>query len=101
MSAAEQKFAVLLDHARDDPNIVGLLLAGSRGKGGYVTPQSDYDAYVILREAGLLDEYAERFPSTHGDPVEYIVFSLESFRAHAMPGTPRAGTPTRSLTSSR
>jgi hypothetical protein len=87
MSVAEMQFAALLDHARDDPNIVGLLLTGSRGKGGYVTPESDFDAYVILREAEVLDEYAEQFPSVHGDPVEYILYSLESFRAHAMPGT--------------
>lgn len=87
MSVAETQFAALLDHAHHDPNIVGLLLAGSRGKGGYVTPASDYDAYVILREGDLLDEYAERFPSAHGDPVEYILLSLESFRAHALPGT--------------
>ena len=87
MPVAETQFAALLDHARNDPNIVGLLLAGSRGMGAYVTPESDYDAYVILREAHLLDEYAERFPSAHGDPVEYILVSLESFRTHALPGT--------------
>lgn len=68
MSAAELEFAALVDQARGDPNILGLLLTGSRGLGGYVTPESDYDAYLILREADLLDEYAGRFPSTHGDP---------------------------------
>lgn len=88
MSVADAQFASLLDHARDDPSIVGLLLAGSRGMDFYVTPESDYDAYVILEDGRLLDEYAERFPSAHGDPVEYILVSLESFRAHALPGTP-------------
>ncbi|MBA3528916.1 MAG: hypothetical protein H0T91_06355 [Propionibacteriaceae bacterium] len=87
MSLPETQFAALVDHARTDPYIVGLMLAGSRGLGGYVTPESDYDAYVILRHADLLAEYAERFPSVHGDPVEYIWVSLESFRAHALPGT--------------
>jgi hypothetical protein len=88
VTGPESEFARLLDHARGDPNIVGLLLIGSRGLGGYVTDQSDFDAYVILREAALLDEYAERFPSAHGDPVEYILYPLEGFRDHAMPGTP-------------
>jgi len=87
MSNPETQFAALLSHAHDDPNIVGLLLAGSRGIGSYITPESDYDAYVILRDGHLLDEYAEQFPSAHGDPVEYILVSLESFRAHALPGT--------------
>jgi hypothetical protein len=85
---AETRFAGLLRHARSDPNVVGLLLVGSRGIGAYVSPESDYDAYIVLEEDGLLDEYAERFPSAHGDPVEYILVSLESFRTHAMPGTP-------------
>lgn len=88
MSAAETEFATLLDHARTDPNVVGLLLAGSRGKGAYITETSDYDAYVILSDGRLLDEYADRFRSAHGDPVEYILVSLESFRAHALPGSP-------------
>ena len=87
MSGAETQFAALLSHAHDDPNIVGLMLAGSRGMGAYVTPESDYDAYVILKDGHLLDKYAERFPSAHGDAVEYILVSLESFRAHALPGT--------------
>ncbi len=87
MSVADTQFAALVSHAHNDPNIVGLLLAGSRGLGAYVTPESDYDAYVILTDRGLLDEYAERFPSAHGDPVEYIVVSLDSFRTHALPGT--------------
>jgi hypothetical protein len=87
MSVAETQFAALLNHAHNDPNIVGLLLAGSRGMGALVTPESDYDAYVILRDADLLEEYGERFSSAHGDPVEYVLFGLESFRAHALPGT--------------
>ncbi len=87
MTEAERQFAGLLDHARTDPNIVGLLLTGSRGLGAYVTEKSDFDAYVILGDAGLLEQYAERFPSAHGDPVEYILFSLGNFRAHALPGT--------------
>jgi len=88
MSVAETRFAALLDHAHNDPNIVGLLLVGSRGLGAHVTRDSDYDAYVILSDGRLLDEYAELFPSEHGAPVEYILVSLESFRAHALPGTP-------------
>jgi hypothetical protein len=87
MTTAATEFAALVDRAREDPNIVGLMLAGSRGTGAYVTPESDYDAYVILRDDGLLADYGKRFPSEHGDPVEYILFSLEGFRSHATPGT--------------
>jgi hypothetical protein len=85
---AETQFAALVADGRDDPNIVGLLLAGSRGLGDYVRAESDYDAYVILREDDLLAAYRERYPSAHGDAVEYILLSLDEFRTHATPGTP-------------
>ena len=88
MSVAKTEFAVLVDRAHADPNIVGLLLAGSRGRGAYITDESDYDTYVILGDGRWLDEYADRFPSAHGDAVEYILLLLESFRAHALPGSP-------------
>lgn len=85
---AVAQFTALVDHARSDPNVVGLILAGSRGKGAYVTPESDFDAYIVLADGALVSAYAERFVSAHGDPVEYLLCSLESFRAHALPGTP-------------
>jgi hypothetical protein len=60
MSAAEGQYGQFLEHARRDPNIVGLVLAGSRGVGALVTPQSDFDAYIILADPSLVEEYAQR-----------------------------------------
>ena len=60
-----------------DENVVGLLLAGSRGRGALVRDESDYDLYVFLRDRALLEEYAARYPTRHGDPIEVILRSRE------------------------
>ncbi len=41
----------LLASARDDENVVGVVIFGSRGKGAYVTTASDCDVFVVVREA--------------------------------------------------
>lgn len=88
MSAAETEFARLLDAAAADARVVGLVLGGSRGKDpAYITALSDYDAYVVVLDEATREDFAERFPTRHGDPVEVIVATLDSYRAHALPGS--------------
>jgi hypothetical protein len=84
MSAADQAYGDLLALARRDPNVVGLFLGGSRGK-GLVTEHSDYDVYVIVVKK--VGEYRRRFPLRHGDNPEIIVMSLAEFRRHAAVGS--------------
>jgi hypothetical protein len=79
-----EAYAELRALARRDPNVVGLFLGGSRGK-GLVTEHSDYDVYMIVsRRVG---EYRRRFPLRHGDNPEVIVLSLAEFRRHAAVGS--------------
>lgn len=40
----------LLERARADENVVGVIHSGSRGRGAYVTETSDWDAFVVVRE---------------------------------------------------
>jgi predicted nucleotidyltransferase len=40
----------LVEEARRDENVVGLVVFGSRGKGAYVTDASDWDVFVVVRE---------------------------------------------------
>lgn len=88
MVAADVEFARVLEAARADERVIGLLLGGSRGKDpAYVTERSDYDVYLIVADEATRDEYLRRFPSAHGDPVEVIVATLDSFRLHALPGS--------------
>jgi hypothetical protein len=86
--AADAEFARILEVARADERVVGLLFGGSRGKDpAYLTERSDYDVYVIVADEATRDEYERSFPSAHGDSVEVIVAALDAFRTHALPGS--------------
>jgi hypothetical protein len=40
----------LLERARADENVIGVIHSGSRGRAAYVTATSDWDAFVVVRE---------------------------------------------------
>ena len=83
-------FESLLGEAEADPDVLGVVLGGSRGKGELVTEHSDHDVYVILRDEAAYERWSAAHPLRHGDPVEVITMSLERFRDHALPGSPSA-----------
>jgi hypothetical protein len=83
-------FESLLAEAEADPDVVGVVLGGSRGKGDLVTEQSDHDVYVIVRDDTAYERWAARHRFRHGDPVEVILTTLERFREHGAPGSPSA-----------
>jgi hypothetical protein len=62
---------------------VGVVLDGSRGADvpEFVTPRSDYDVYIVLREAN------DRYPFNYGSRIEMIANSLDKFRTHGLPGS--------------
>ena len=61
----------LLEQARADENVIGVVLFGSRGRDVYVDESSDWDVYVVVREAR-----GDR-PFKRGDHVETIELTLE------------------------
>ena len=79
LSPSVPDFEALVSELSADENVVGLLLAGSRGRGALVRDESDYDLYVFLRERSLLEAYAARYPTRHGDSIEVILRSREGF----------------------
>jgi predicted nucleotidyltransferase len=83
----ERAYAAILERARDDPSVVGVIVFGSRGAGAFVVDDSDVDAMVIV--AGARSE-AKRWSTEHGTEVEVWAMTLDEFRVHAMPGTPTA-----------
>lgn len=85
--AAARLYAQLVATAKRDERVVGIVLGGSRGKGALVTPESDYDVYVIVVDEDTVADWRARYPTRHGDPVEALVWSLDEFRAHAAPGS--------------
>lgn len=77
MSPSPADFDALVAELTADDNVAGLILAGSRGRGALVREDSDWDIYVVLREHALLDEYATRYSTRHGDPIEVILRTPE------------------------
>ncbi len=74
----------LLQRAQADDNVLGLILAGSRGAGIFATDRSDFDTYLILRTP------EDGWRAGHGEPVEIWPLTIEEFRRHALVGEPDA-----------
>jgi predicted nucleotidyltransferase len=64
----------LVEIARRDDAIVGLVLTGSRGSGFGFTEESDWDVRLIVHD-DVRDEYGARFAAPHGSRVEVVVLS--------------------------
>ena len=64
----------LLDEARRDDNVLGIVVFGSRGKGAYVGEGSDWDVFVVVAE-----HRGER-PFVHGSRLETVEVTLEQLR---------------------
>jgi hypothetical protein len=65
----------LLEEARSDDNVVGVVLFGSRGKGAFVMPESDWDVFVVVREHRGGDR-----SFVHGARVETVEITLDELR---------------------
>ena len=77
----------LLERARRDATVVGVVVFGSRAAGPFVTDRSDVDCFVVVD--GSRDD-ASRWQTPHGSDVEVWAMALDQFRAHALPGDPAA-----------
>jgi len=73
-------YEAVRQRAEADPDVLGLVLMGSRGYGGYVREASDYDILVIVAQG------PEAWKLEHGAAVETWAMTIEEFRSHALPG---------------
>ena len=82
MDAPEQRFQALLAYAREDPDVLGLYVFGSRAwHDGLQDDHSDYDVAVVLRDGdSVVDAFDARWPYTHGAPVEVARSTLSELR---------------------
>jgi hypothetical protein len=78
----DRRYAATLQRARDDANVVGVVLLGSRAVDAFVTPRSDYDVF-ILQEA----EDREGWPFLRGSGIETVSVTVERFEQHATYGS--------------
>lgn len=79
---AAQLYGELVRRAEADENVLGLILAGSRGTGIFVTERSDFDTYVVLRSP------ESDWGAGHGEAVEVWPMTIDEFRQHALVGAP-------------
>jgi predicted nucleotidyltransferase len=77
------EYARLLERARADAAVVGVVVFGSRAVGADLTPGSDVDCFVVVDGS---DHEAKRWSTTYGAPVEVWPITLEAFRRHGLPG---------------
>jgi hypothetical protein len=77
---SQTAYDAFLRRAESDPNVVGVLLHGSRGFDAYVTAESDVDVIVVV------DRDPEEWRTSYGGPLEAWPMTLQEFREHAMPG---------------
>lgn len=78
----DARYTALLVRARADPNLIGVVLSGSRAVPEFTTRHSDYDCWLILHEA---DD--ESWPFQRGSGIETVAVTVEQFARHAMVGT--------------
>jgi hypothetical protein len=71
-------YEAVVEAAREDPEVVGLILTGSRGKGIYVRPDTDWDIRLIAHDESF-DAAEARHGTPHGSPVEVAVMRLSRF----------------------
>jgi hypothetical protein len=86
---AERRYDELVEAARHDDNVVGLVLTGSRGSGFSVTDASDWDIRLVVRDEAR-DEYRARLGTPHGSAVEVVVLTLDALAAVGVLGSPTA-----------
>ena len=88
MAPEHEGFEALLRQVRADPDVLGVVLTGSRAL-GLATPSSDYDVRVILRDEAD-DGTRTRYPEDAYPNVDLRLMSLRDFAAYAGWDTPFA-----------
>jgi hypothetical protein len=84
---SEERYDQLVEAARADERVLGLILTGSRGRGVSVRADSDWDVRLVVADDALAD-CEERYETVHGSPVEVAVYSLGQFEEVGELGSP-------------
>ena len=83
--SARERFEFISTTAREDPNIVGFVVTGSRGK-GLITKESDYDVFVVIDDAKAVD-YQLKLQKLEGEGLDLSIMGLSEFRDYAAWGS--------------
>jgi hypothetical protein len=80
---AKEAYELYLEKAKTDDRIIGVILAGGRGK-GTATENSDYDVFLITTDEGL-EGVIKDYPNS--DFIDSLPRSISNFREHAKIGS--------------
>ncbi len=81
---SDQTYAQLLTEAQENPEIIGIVLGGSRGKDeSFITENSDYDVIVIVTD-NASQEIKDKIKSLESDTFEVWAKTLQEFQDHAV-----------------
>ena len=81
----DEKYQALVAEAQADPNVIGMILGGGRGKGQF-TEHSDYDPELVAIDGPAAIEKYKKY--TEKDVIDSIhAFTMDEFRAHAALGS--------------
>jgi hypothetical protein len=83
---SDREYQGLVEVARGDERVLGLVLSGSRASEALVTEVSDWDVRLVVKDNALTECRAE-FGTDRGERVEVVVFSLSGFEDAAAPGS--------------
>jgi hypothetical protein len=83
---AVEQFQQILQHAQADPQVVGMLLGGSRGK-GFESESSDYDICVVVAD-GTPTHVREHYEQLNSETIDIWTYSLSEIRAATAWGGP-------------
>lgn len=90
MASTDQLFAQLVETAQHDPEVLGLVLVSSRGK-GLATPFSDYDAYLVVQN-GAVERSVRRYAqfTDQTSEIDMSVLTIHAFQTFAAWCSPEA-----------
>ncbi len=83
---AEKQYDELLSYAKDDKDVLGFILLGSRGK-GIVTKNSDYDIDIIIRNGAKRKFNKNHFLSRGFEGFDIRIKTLDEFEKYARFGS--------------
>ncbi len=88
MINTENEFQTIINEAETSPDILGLVLIGSRGK-GFENENSDYDAIIITTDEAM-ERTKKEYTDKKNTQIDLFIYSLSDFRNYALWESPEA-----------
>lgn len=81
MPDLKEKFESLLAEFKKNPNVIGVFLTGSRGK-GFENLKSDYDFYVIIKDK-VAKKFKQKYSRFAFKGIDLLVYGFNEFKKYA------------------